>query len=142
MLEVRFLHAPVATATQPKGSYPLGDRALNARSDAIFLPKCGVLLTCSGLLERFMVFFDAYSDRATLGFGTLGFHQTPLAIFHRELDLNDLIVIAIYCWCPAQTLTARRTCGFLRLPVNWETAGVKALLCFGLPLVIGSGGRD
>lgn len=60
----------------------------------------------------------------------------------RELDLHDLIIIAIYCWCPAQTLTASGTGGLLLLPVNLEEAFIKALLFFRLPLVIRSGWCD
>src|SRR6266849_3538249 len=75
-------------------------------------------------------------------FGTMHFHWARFTVFHRELDLDNLVVIAIDGWRPTHTLPSRRTAHLLRLPIDLETAGIKALLLFPLPLVISTGGRD
>src|SRR5207248_1888686 len=54
----------------------------------------------------------------------------------------DLIVIAINGWSPTQTLSPRWARRFVCFPINLETAGVKALLLFRLPLVVSPGRRD
>src|SRR6266566_2415618 len=89
-----------------------------------------------------MVFLNAHGDGKAWGFGTVLFELTWLASFHRKLDLDDLIVVPINCRRPTQALTSSRTRGFLGVPVNLEPTGIKALLIFGLPLVIGSGRCD
>src|SRR6266576_1405914 len=89
-----------------------------------------------------MVRLHSQGDRPALRFGTVRFQRAWLARFHRELDFNDLVVIAIDCWRPARTLLPCRTGGFLRVPIDLETAGVKALFFFPLPLVISSGWGD
>ena len=70
------------------------------------------------------------------------FHRTRLAIFHGELDLDDLIVIAIHGWSPIQTLSPRWARRFVRFPINLEEAFVKAPPLFRLPLMVSPGRRD
>jgi hypothetical protein len=65
-----------------------------------------------------------------------------LQSFIENLILMRLIVVSVHGRCPTQALTASRAGGFLRLPINLELTGIKALLLFGLPLVIGSGRGD
>src|SRR5258708_2306902 len=89
-----------------------------------------------------MVFLHADGDRTAWGFGTVLLQLTWLAIFHRKLDLNDLVVVAIKRRRPTQAFTSSWTHGFLCVPINVETTGIKALLLFGLPLVVSSGGCD
>ena len=89
-----------------------------------------------------MVFLDTDGDCTAWSFGTVLFQLAELAIFHRKLDLDDLVVVAIQRRCPTQTFTSSRTGGLLCIPVNVELTGIKALLLFGLPLVISSGGCD
>ncbi len=89
-----------------------------------------------------MVFFDPYGDRSALGFGAVRFHFAPFAIFHREFDLDHLIVVAINRWRPADTLSPSWTRRFLSVPINGKTTGVKALLLFRLPFVVSSRRRD
>src|SRR2546429_7043631 len=89
-----------------------------------------------------MVRLNSHGDRPALRFGTVRFQRAWLARFHRELDCNDLGVIAIDCWCPARTLVPCRTCRFLHVPIDLEEAFVEALFFFPLPLVISSGWSD
>jgi len=88
------------------------------------------------------VFLDAHRDRPAWGFGTVFFEGAWLTIFHRELDLDDLVIVAIKRRRPTQTFTSSRAHGFLCVPINLEPTAIKALLLFGLPLVISSGGCD
>jgi hypothetical protein len=60
----------------------------------------------------------------------------------RKLDLDDLVVVAINGRRPTQAFTSSRARGFLCIPINLETRRIKALLLFGLPLVISSGRCD
>src|SRR5260221_7311526 len=89
-----------------------------------------------------MVFLDTDGDCTAWGFGTVLLQLTWLALFHRKLDLDDLVVVAIKRRRPTQAFTSSRTRGFLCIPINEETSSSKALLLFGLPLVISSGGCD
>src|SRR5260370_21169229 len=89
-----------------------------------------------------MVFLDTDRDRTAWGFGTVLLQLTWLAIFHRKLDRDDLVVVAIKRRRPTQAFTSSRARGFLCLPINVETSSSKALLLFGLPLVISPGGCD
>src|SRR6266699_970458 len=70
------------------------------------------------------------------------FHWARFTVFHRELDLENLVVRAIDGWRPTHTLPSRWTAHLLRLPIDLEEAFIKALLLFPLPLVISTGGRD
>ena len=89
-----------------------------------------------------MVFLDTDGDGTAWGFGTVLFELTRLAIFHRKLDLDDLVVVAINRRRPTQAFTPSRARGDLGIPINLETRRSKAVLLFGLPLVISSGGCD
>src|SRR5260370_9118492 len=89
-----------------------------------------------------MVFLDTDRDRTAWGFGTVLLQLTWIAIFHRKLDLDDLVVVAIKRRRPTQAFTSSRARGFLGVPINLETRRIKALLLFGLPLVISSGRCD
>src|SRR5260221_6311299 len=89
-----------------------------------------------------MVFLDTDGDGTAWGFGTVLFQFAGLAIFHRKLDLDDLVVVAIKRRRPTQAFTSSRARGFLCIPINVETSRSKALLLFGLPFVISSGGCD
>src|SRR5260370_41255789 len=89
-----------------------------------------------------MVFLDSDGDCTAWGFGTVLLQFAGIAIFHRKLDLDDLVVVAIKRRRPTQAFTSSRARGFLGVPINLETTGIKALLLFGLPLVIGSGRCD
>src|SRR6266516_5336740 len=89
-----------------------------------------------------MVFLDADGDRTAWSFGTMFLERTWLAIFHRELDLDDLVVVLINRRRPTQTFTSSRAGGLLCIPINLETTGIKALRLFSLPLVISAGGCD
>ncbi len=89
-----------------------------------------------------MVFLDAHRDCPAWGLGTVFLERAGLAIFHRELDLDDLIIVAIKRRRPTQACTSSRASGFLCVPINLEATGIKALLLFSLPLVIGSGRCD
>src|SRR5690349_15731964 len=89
-----------------------------------------------------MVRLHPYSDGTPRSLSTVCFERARLAISHREFDLDHLIVVAIDGGRPAQTFLLGGTPGFLRLPINLKTAGVKALFLFPLPLVINSGRGD
>jgi hypothetical protein len=87
-----------------------------------------------------MMLFDAHGDRPAWGFGTVLLELTSLAIFHRKLDLDDLVIVPINRRRPTQAFTSSRASGFLCIPINAETTSIKALLLFGLPLVISPSG--
>src|SRR5947209_6215613 len=89
-----------------------------------------------------MVFLDTHRDRTAWGFGTVLFEWAWLTIFHRKLDLDDLVVVLIDRRCPTQAFTSSRASSLLCVPINVEMTAIKALLLFGLPLVISAGGCD
>ena len=70
------------------------------------------------------------------------FSSQGLQSITRKLDLDDLVVVAINRRRPTQAFTPSRARGFLCIPINLETRRIKAVLLFGLPLVISSGGCD
>ena len=90
-----------------------------------------------------MVFLDTDGDGTAWGFGTVLFQFAGLAIGSLEnLILMRLFVVAINGRRPTQAFTPSRARGFLCIPINLETRRIKAVLLFGLPLVISSGGCD
>src|SRR2546425_9655174 len=90
-----------------------------------------------------MVFLDTHRDRPAWGFGTvLASAGMAYNRITRELDLDDLVIVLIHRRRPTQAFTSSRTGGLLCIPINVETTAIKALLLFGLPLVISSGGCD
>jgi len=54
----------------------------------------------------------------------------------------SLFIVAIKRRRPTQACTSSRAGGLLCVPINLEATGIKALLLFGLPLVIGAGRCD
>ena len=89
-----------------------------------------------------MLFFGTHGNGTALGLGTVSFQWTRLALFQRELDLDDLVIIVINRWCPTHTLLSCWAGRFVRLPVDLEEAFVKSLLLLSLPFVIGPGWRN
>src|SRR5260370_31613217 len=89
-----------------------------------------------------MMLLHTDSNRATWCSRTVSFQGTRSAIFHGKLDLDHLIVTTVNGWGPAQTLPPGWACRLLRLPINLETPGIKALSLFCLPLVICPRRRD
>src|SRR4051812_38171909 len=97
-----------------------------------------MLLASPDFLECLMVLFDPYTNHSAISLGAMSFHLTLLAIFHRELDFDDLIIIAIKCRGPTCILMPHWTGCHLSIPINGKTAGIKSSLLFGLPFMIGS----
>src|SRR5258708_39516121 len=62
-----------------------------------------------------------------------------LAIFKGKLDADYLVAMLIDGRGPTGTVSSSRAAHFLSVPIHRETGGIKALLLFPLPLVIGSG---
>ena len=90
-----------------------------------------------------MVFLDTHGDRTAWGFGTVFLELAWLAIGSLEnLILMRLFVVPVEGRRPTQALTSCRASGDLGVPINLEPTGIKALLIFGLPFVIGSRGCD
>src|SRR5207248_3234504 len=56
--------------------------------------------------------------------------------------LLSLFIVSINCRRPTQACTSSRAGGHLCVLINLEPPGIKALLLFGLPRMIGSGGCD
>ena len=89
-----------------------------------------------------MVRLNPDRDYAARRFGAELFQLAWFTVFHREFDLDDLVVKAINGWRPTQALLPRRTLHLLRFPVDLETSSIKALLGLALPLVVGARGGD
>src|SRR6266566_10041330 len=89
-----------------------------------------------------MVFLDADGERPARGCGAMGLQRAWLTIFDGKLDADHLVAIPIKCGSPTETFSSCWAPHFLCLPIYRETRGVKALLLFRLPLVIGSGRCD
>src|SRR6516165_1252186 len=86
-----------------------------------------------------MMLFDTQRDGTALGFSTMLLEDAWFTVFHRKLDLDDLVVMLINGRSPTHTLLLCWTGRMVRLPIDVKASGIKPLLFLGLPLVISAG---
>ncbi len=68
--------------------------------------------------------------------------MASLTVFHREFDLDDLVLALVNGRGPADTGVPLGTDGLLGLPVDGKLTGSEAGLLLGLPFVITTRGTN
>src|SRR5947209_16192250 len=71
-----------------------------------------------------MVRLDSHGDCAAWRDGTVRFPRARLTVFHRELDLDRVIVVVVNGWGPADTVLSRLAPHLLGLPMDLETGQI------------------
>jgi hypothetical protein len=72
--------------------------------------------------------------------GTQRAARTGLTVFHREFDLDHLVLALVDSRSPTETRVTLGTGRLLGLPVDGKLACGEARLLLSLPFAIGSGG--
>src|SRR5215469_7527699 len=110
---------------QPRSRGRLGIRCLQFRIDLLecwrlLALSCG-LQRCKGLLSA-----NGHGPGQLSGMGAEGAQRTGRAVSGSKLDVDDLMPMPILPRQPLNTVSALRTPGLLRLPIDSEVGGGKA----------------